>query len=394
VDDDDLFMPTKLERQVRVLDSRPEIGVVYSGYYTINTDGAPLEKVCLLPAGSLLKELARADFITSETPLIRRQCLDRVGVFDEELGWSEDWDLWLRIAKAGFLFDCVQEPLSANRIQPDSKTTQIAKVERGVFVILDKLYADPHLPAEVLALKDRAYAGCHFWLSCRYYAVERWEDAQRSFNRALALWPELRSERVFLAEFDGNAFNVRVSDPVKFVSDVFDHLSLEAEGFRQYRARLLSRAYLELMLRSYRYRYLADAKRQLTEAVTVYPKMLTQPEDFVAALTHYAVSLPTGSASDYVDSVLANLPAEARSLRRTRSRVLGNVNIQCAFHDYFAGHWSASTKRVVAALRYRPSCITNRGLVAIFVKSVLRMLTGNNHVQRSITGALRAESRT
>ena len=42
--------------------------------------------------------------------LLRKVCFQRVGLFDESLPRSQDYDLWIRISRE-FLFECVQEPL-------------------------------------------------------------------------------------------------------------------------------------------------------------------------------------------------------------------------------------------------------------------------------------------
>ena len=39
------------------------------------------------------------NFIPAMTTLIRRECFDRVGVYDENL-FYEDWDMWLRISQS------------------------------------------------------------------------------------------------------------------------------------------------------------------------------------------------------------------------------------------------------------------------------------------------------
>ena len=96
LDDDDLFMPTKIERQVQVLESQPDIGLVHCGYYHVDLEAKPLDKVVMFPTGQVLRSLLRRCFVLVHTPLIRRSCLDQVGGFDQELGWHEDWHLWLR----------------------------------------------------------------------------------------------------------------------------------------------------------------------------------------------------------------------------------------------------------------------------------------------------------
>ena len=141
LDDDDTFMPTKIERQVQVFAARPETGLVHCRYYYVDGDGNPLDKPGPLPEREVLKRLVCGCFMWSGAPLIRRECLERVGMYDE-VTWSacEDWDMWLRIAKAGYPFACVQEPLGAYRIVSGNRMVDsLARLESGVMATVDRV---------------------------------------------------------------------------------------------------------------------------------------------------------------------------------------------------------------------------------------------------------------
>jgi glycosyltransferase involved in cell wall biosynthesis len=374
LDDDDLLMPAKLERQVQVLDTRPEIGLVHCGYYCIDGDGNRLRKVCLLPDGTL-RELAIIDLMWSGAPLIRRQCLEQVGLFDEKLPWrgqySEDWDMWLRIAQAGYQFACVQEPLGAYRFMPDSVMANVSKVEDGAFAVLDKVFTDPQLSADVRAVKAQAYGNTHLWVSWSYYASGLWNDARRNLAKALTLLPQLLEHpQELLESIIGHALSVRISDPVKFVTDVLDHLPPCAAGLRRYRARLLANVYVGLALRSYACGDLDEAKHRIVEALALRPALVEHTEDFAKLLGHHAVKLPVDAPVLYVETVLQNLPACAQRLASVRLQILSEVMVACAFEDYYAGRRRTVVPRILRALRLRPSWLRNRGVVSIFLQSL------------------------
>jgi glycosyltransferase involved in cell wall biosynthesis len=380
LDDDDLFMPAKLGRQVHVLDTRPEIGLVHCGYYHIDKDGNPLEKVSFLPDG-ILRDLVCTNLIWSGAPLIRRQCLEQVGLFDEDTwGSSADWDMWLRIAQAGYPFACVREPLGAYRIQPDSMMSNVRKLEHGVFAVLDKVFADPQLPADVTAVKDQAYGGIHLWISWRYYAAGHWDDAQRNLTDALALCPHLvEHPEHLLQHLCNDALSVRISDPVKFLKDVFNHWPPNADSLHRYHSQALGHIYVGLALKNYGAGDTANAKRQLAEAIALDPAILKQGDDFAAALCRYAMRLPVDVPLAYADTVFQNLPAVAQSLERMRSHVLSEVSLGCGFEDYYAGRRWLVARHVLTALRYRPSWLTNRGALSILLKSLPELLTTQCH---------------
>lgn len=374
LDHDDLLMPTKIERQVQVLDTRPEIGLVHCGYYHIDKDGNRLEKISFLPDGTL-RELVYINRIWSGGPLIRRKCFDQVGLYYDDV-WCGDWDQWLSIALAGYQFHCIQEPLGAYRILPGSMMANVAKLEHGVFATLDKVFANPQLPADVVAVRDQSYGTMHLWLSWSYYASGLWDDAQRNLAEALTLLPQLLEHPEDLLEsLCGHALSVRVSDPIKFVSDVLDHLPACAAALGQYRTGLLARTYVGLALRNYAFGHLEEAQRHIEEAIALNPALLVDLAEFAELLRHYATKLPVSAPSVYVETVLQNLPPGAQQLASVRSHVLSDVRVTCAFEDYYANRRNLVVPQILQALRYRPSWFKNKGVVSIFLRSLPALLS-------------------
>jgi hypothetical protein len=154
---------------------------------------------------------------------------------------------------------------------------------------------------------------------------------------------------------------------------VLDHLPPAADAIRPYRAYLISRIYVGLALRNYGGGKIAEAKHQFADAIALYPAMLRQPEDFARTVCDFAMRLPV-TPHKYVATVLQNLPPEAQRLERVRSRVLSDVNIGRAFEDYHAGRQGLAARRILSALRYRPSWLRNRGVVSVLVRSLPQLL--------------------
>jgi glycosyltransferase involved in cell wall biosynthesis len=377
LDDDDLILPTKIARQVQVLASRSEAGLVHCRYYYANEDGNYLYKVGLLPEGEVLQKLVCKNFVWVGAPLIRCQCFEQVGLFDEEIpAICADWDMWLRMAQAGYRFACVQEPLGVYRIHRDGMMSDVAELERGIFAVLDKVFSNSQSPAEVAALKKQVYGGIRFWISCRYYAAGQWDDARRNLTAALALRPQLLEQPGELSRLLlSHALSPRVSDPFQFVAGVLDHLPACADGLQRYRSHILSQIYAGLAMRNYGVGNIADAKSQFTEAIALDPTRFEQTKYFARLLSRYALHLPVSAPIPYVDTVLRNLPAQAQRLGRGRAHVLSYVNVKLARQDYSAGRRLRTIRRVLTALRYRPSWIGNRGLVSIFLRSLLGLMT-------------------
>jgi hypothetical protein len=92
-----------LEMQVNSLLRLPAAGMVHSDFQTIDPDGKVIEESVAKcrnrrrPSGKVFRELFLDSFIAASSVLIRKECIDRLGGFDETLLWG-DYHLWLRIA--------------------------------------------------------------------------------------------------------------------------------------------------------------------------------------------------------------------------------------------------------------------------------------------------------
>jgi glycosyltransferase involved in cell wall biosynthesis len=111
LDADDVWVPTKLERQMPLFDD-PDVGVVFSRRSLIDEAGQPLplRSEPPFPRGRVLNDLFVRNFVCFSSAVVRRSVFERVGRFDESLDLAIDYDLWLRVAKH-FAFDFVDEPL-------------------------------------------------------------------------------------------------------------------------------------------------------------------------------------------------------------------------------------------------------------------------------------------
>lgn len=113
VDDDDEISPEKLRLQLeRFSSAPPEVGLVYCGaVFMLEREGRKLLEVHPVLKGQVYAEMLGKNHLTLIAPLIRRECFDVAGVFDEKLRSSSDWDLWIRISRH-FCFDFVPDLLA------------------------------------------------------------------------------------------------------------------------------------------------------------------------------------------------------------------------------------------------------------------------------------------
>jgi glycosyltransferase involved in cell wall biosynthesis len=113
LDDDDEWLPKKLEKQLRVFQtSVNDVGLVYTGFYFASgKNGSLLSQITPTLKGSIYPDLLRRNIPAGNTSLIRKHCFARCGLYDETLPSCQDWDMWIRISKF-YKFDFVSEALS------------------------------------------------------------------------------------------------------------------------------------------------------------------------------------------------------------------------------------------------------------------------------------------
>ena len=103
LDDDDEWLPEKLEKQLYALDRATEdTALVYGPYYKlVEKTGEKTLVECPLLTGKLYEELMqKGNFMGGMSmPLMRTKSVIDVGGFDELMQSAQDMDLWLRLTK-------------------------------------------------------------------------------------------------------------------------------------------------------------------------------------------------------------------------------------------------------------------------------------------------------
>jgi glycosyltransferase involved in cell wall biosynthesis len=128
IDSDDIWLPQKLEAQVAFLDDNPAIGMVhcdgwvveeFKGLSELQPDATFYRKK-KPPFGDTAKSRIMKTAIVTSHVVVRREVMDRVGLFPEDLLVHEDVDLFFRMLEAGVEIGFVEKPLVVKRVLSDS----------------------------------------------------------------------------------------------------------------------------------------------------------------------------------------------------------------------------------------------------------------------------------
>jgi glycosyltransferase involved in cell wall biosynthesis len=114
LDDDDQWLPEKLERQVAFFQKAdPSVALVYGGFVRFDSNGRDFHTHEPWQRGKILRSLLRLEdeFTGSASnPMLRKAAVLNVGGFDEAVRTGEDWELYLRLAEK-YDVDFITEPV-------------------------------------------------------------------------------------------------------------------------------------------------------------------------------------------------------------------------------------------------------------------------------------------
>lgn len=137
LDDDDEWLPEKIEKQMRKFTS-DRVGMVYSSQYEIYPDGTKKKILLSQNSGDIYEEVLRSNCIGGcSVPVIRKSVFDQVGLFDEKLLALQDFDLWLRIAKE-YEIHYAEGALLNKYAMPDAITYNSRKKMQGYAYVIKK----------------------------------------------------------------------------------------------------------------------------------------------------------------------------------------------------------------------------------------------------------------
>lgn len=140
-DDDDLWLPTKVEKQMEVMTLDDQVGLCYSNAESFSSAGThKLWHVRRKIFSGHFRRLLLGNVIPNSSVLIRKKILDDIGVINEapELVGAEDYELWLRITfryKARY----IDESLIRYRVHPGNLSGNMKRVARRDFHVLQSI---------------------------------------------------------------------------------------------------------------------------------------------------------------------------------------------------------------------------------------------------------------
>jgi glycosyltransferase involved in cell wall biosynthesis len=182
LDADDIWLPEKIEQQVRLMQANPDVVLTHTAAYTFDeTRQYPPKAKCLpgiMNSDDAFPRLFEGNFVSTSTALAKAANFKEAGKFDEsmDLFAVEDYDMWLRFSLCGSLA-YIDKPLIRYRLHPQGISKNIDRSYINERNILNKWFASH--PEEVTNMRTSK--------SLRYSKLYMdWGDDLASHGRRIA----------------------------------------------------------------------------------------------------------------------------------------------------------------------------------------------------------------
>jgi len=165
LDADDLWLPTKLEKQVRFAQEHPEYGIITTDVSWFNDSGttnSSLKTKYPVVNGMVAENILFDNWVSTSAAMVRRECFEKMGYFDETRGiFGEDWMMWVQIA-ARYPVYFIDEVLVTRRVWNDSFEHRAPEAQfENLFRNLERIRSlVPELAARPELFREAAFRIC------------------------------------------------------------------------------------------------------------------------------------------------------------------------------------------------------------------------------------------
>lgn len=372
LDADDFFTPDKLQAHVDFLRAHPEVGVSYNARFELNHSANTVRELWCPPLTVGLMDLVLGFPFSPSDTVIRREWAFKVGLFNPEMGSAEDTDFPCRLALAGCQFAGIDRALNYRRYHSGRGRKNLEgrfhDVERALAAVL----ADPRCTADVRAMESKAIK--HHMMVIVSLALMQNETtiAQKYLHNLVELDPAVvEGDPCELIEF---LLSELITD------DSADHEAMLKIMFAQFPKDFsyLSAQYGWAVARGYLWKGVRAVMWDRVEQGCSYFKRAAElkavvDKPLMQLTTYHLLGFEHERGSDAALKVLSNLrPCLNQLTAHGGDRLEGSYLVNRAFEKYQAGEYTQVPGKVLRAWMRDFSYLANRGVLSIFLRSLVK----------------------
>lgn len=143
LDQDDRWMPQKIEKQLAKLAEMPDAQMIFTGYRPIDDKGQVVgEPILTTPEGDVFHLLLTVNPYCASSALVKRTALQAFGLPEPRPG-PADYELWLHMARHGNAA-VVPECLTEYRTHAENYSASMTRLAEGVLELLQRQQSQLH----------------------------------------------------------------------------------------------------------------------------------------------------------------------------------------------------------------------------------------------------------
>jgi teichuronic acid biosynthesis glycosyltransferase TuaG len=184
-DADDVWLNDKLEIQIELMTNRCNKDLLYCDSLIIDSSGSitgnnfsDYYQPFTGSKSAVFHKLCITNFINLSTVLLKKECADRIGYFDIDVRYVEDWLFWVSLAKY-YDFYYLSRPLVKYRVHENSSNLKYRDLLLNrIKVYLAIIERFPELP---ISIKSDIF----YHIGRSYISLDNNTSAQESFRQAV-----------------------------------------------------------------------------------------------------------------------------------------------------------------------------------------------------------------
>ncbi|MEC4816491.1 MAG: glycosyltransferase family 2 protein [Scytonema sp. PMC 1069.18] len=201
LDADDLWLPSKIEKHIAHLESRPNLGVSFSRSAFIDEKGKPwgMYQMSKLKDITPLDLLCRTPIGNGSAAVFKRQVFEEIKFldnlygstedfyFDEHFRESEDVECWLRIAiQTSWTIEGIAEPLTLYRVNSSGLSANLNKKQESWKKLIEKIRS--YAPEQAMQWEKPALSYHLRYLSRRAVTLRAGKEAIQLWHQAIFIY--------------------------------------------------------------------------------------------------------------------------------------------------------------------------------------------------------------
>lgn len=215
LDDDDEWLPTKVEEQINVFKKNNDIGLVYTGASVIYSSKDYRYIRHPRHNGDLSKDILIRNLIgTTSSVMVKKDIIDQVGGFDNNMPALQDYDLWIRVAQVTKI-EYIDKPLINyyNHDTTNQITDNVHKIEEAITKIDNKY--DQLIRQLEKKVQSKRYYQRYNGFGKRKLRIGEKKEARQYFLHSFKLKPNLTSIKLLIVSIVKYDYLVKLKSIIK-----------------------------------------------------------------------------------------------------------------------------------------------------------------------------------